>query len=175
MRIFGLLFGALIGVAVFEQPSSAQSLTLRRLSSARSSRFASRPAFLPYQRRSFRTASIVLGARTGTAGRRRRYRGQTRHAVRRSARSRRRLDRRCCCGNAWIRVTLEVTDRVVRWTPAYPETDTTIGELLSHTAPDKTFHYDAVAAVGVDRRHRRVRARNVSAAARHRNCSICWR
>ncbi len=36
---------------------------------------------------------------------------------------------------------LEVTDRVVRWTPAYPETETTVGDLLSHTAPDKTFRY----------------------------------
>ena len=36
---------------------------------------------------------------------------------------------------------LETTDQIVRWTPAYPETETTVGELLSHTAPDKTFHY----------------------------------
>jgi CubicO group peptidase (beta-lactamase class C family) len=36
---------------------------------------------------------------------------------------------------------LETTDRIVRWTPAYPETETTVGELLSHTAPDKTFRY----------------------------------
>src|SRR5690349_13411845 len=38
---------------------------------------------------------------------------------------------------------LEVTDRVVRWTPTYPETETTVGELLSHTAPEKTFRYSA--------------------------------
>ncbi|HKH72649.1 MAG TPA: serine hydrolase domain-containing protein [Vicinamibacterales bacterium] len=36
---------------------------------------------------------------------------------------------------------LEITDLVVRWMPAYPETDTSVGELLSHTAPDKTFRY----------------------------------
>jgi CubicO group peptidase (beta-lactamase class C family) len=36
---------------------------------------------------------------------------------------------------------LEVNDLVVRWTPAYPEADTTVGELLSHTARDKTFQY----------------------------------
>jgi CubicO group peptidase (beta-lactamase class C family) len=36
---------------------------------------------------------------------------------------------------------LETTDRIVRWTPAYPDTETTVGELLSHTAPDKIFRY----------------------------------
>jgi CubicO group peptidase (beta-lactamase class C family) len=36
----------------------------------------------------------------------------------------------------------EVTDRLVRWIPVYPESNTTIAELLSHTAPDGTFRYD---------------------------------
>jgi CubicO group peptidase (beta-lactamase class C family) len=35
---------------------------------------------------------------------------------------------------------LEINDVVVRWTP-YPETETTVAELLSHTALDKTFRY----------------------------------
>jgi CubicO group peptidase (beta-lactamase class C family) len=38
----------------------------------------------------------------------------------------------------------EVSDRVVRWTPLYPEPFTTIGQLLSHTAPGGAFHYDPV-------------------------------
>lgn len=35
----------------------------------------------------------------------------------------------------------EVTDRVVRWTPEYPEFNTTIGDLLTHTGPDGVFRY----------------------------------
>jgi len=38
----------------------------------------------------------------------------------------------------------ELSDKVVRWTPLYPEPLTTIGQLLSHTAPNGTFHYDPV-------------------------------
>jgi CubicO group peptidase (beta-lactamase class C family) len=36
---------------------------------------------------------------------------------------------------------LETNDLVIRWTPAYPEPETTVGELLSHTAPNKAFFY----------------------------------
>ena len=35
----------------------------------------------------------------------------------------------------------ELTDRVTRWTPLYPEPATTIGQLLSHVAPVGGFHY----------------------------------
>lgn len=38
---------------------------------------------------------------------------------------------------------LEVTDRVRRWSPQYPEVNTTVAELLSHAAPDRGFRYDA--------------------------------
>lgn len=35
----------------------------------------------------------------------------------------------------------ELTDRVRRWTPQYPEPATTLGELLSHTAPGGGYRY----------------------------------
>ena len=35
----------------------------------------------------------------------------------------------------------ETNDRVVRWTPEYPEFNTTIADLLTHTAPDGVFRY----------------------------------
>ena len=35
----------------------------------------------------------------------------------------------------------ELTDRVRRWTPEYPEAATTLGELLSHTAPGGGYRY----------------------------------
>jgi CubicO group peptidase (beta-lactamase class C family) len=38
----------------------------------------------------------------------------------------------------------ELTDKVVRWWPQYPEPLTTIGQLLSHTAPNGTFQYNPV-------------------------------
>jgi len=36
----------------------------------------------------------------------------------------------------------ELTDPVIRWTPQYPDPTTTLGQLLSHTAPIGGFHYD---------------------------------
>jgi CubicO group peptidase (beta-lactamase class C family) len=38
--------------------------------------------------------------------------------------------------------TLELTDRVVRWLPGYPNQDTTVGQLLSHQTINGTFAYD---------------------------------
>jgi CubicO group peptidase (beta-lactamase class C family) len=38
----------------------------------------------------------------------------------------------------------ELSDKVVRWWPQYPEPLTTIGQLLSHTAPTGTFQYNPV-------------------------------
>ena len=49
---------------------------------ARSSRFAPRPTFLPYQRRSSRTGRIVWPRGLGRQDRRRQCRGQNRHALR---------------------------------------------------------------------------------------------
>jgi len=39
---------------------------------------------------------------------------------------------------------LEITDKVVRWMPDYPDDSTRVGELLSHTAPDGTYKYAPV-------------------------------
>lgn len=139
MRILGLLFGALIGVAVFEQPSSAQNLDLdyavfeRTLESLRIE--AGIPAIsaaivqdgtiwargLGFQDLEGRIAArpdtpYPIGALAQTLG-------ST-------------LLLRRCVDQSY----LETTDAVVRWAP-YPEFETTVAELLSHIAPDKTFRY----------------------------------
>ena len=38
---------------------------------------------------------------------------------------------------------LELTDRVLRWDPEYPDDGTTVAQLLSHASPSGGFHYDA--------------------------------
>lgn len=38
---------------------------------------------------------------------------------------------------------LEVTDRVRRWDPRYPEENTTVAQLLSHASPAGAFEYDS--------------------------------
>ena len=37
---------------------------------------------------------------------------------------------------------LQLTDRVARWNPDFPDTSTTMAQLLSHTSPAGTFKYD---------------------------------
>jgi CubicO group peptidase (beta-lactamase class C family) len=37
---------------------------------------------------------------------------------------------------------LELTDRVTRWNPEFPDTSTTMAQLLSHTSPSGSFRYD---------------------------------
>jgi CubicO group peptidase (beta-lactamase class C family) len=44
---------------------------------------------------------------------------------------------RKCIDQSYARLT----DRVVRWTPQYPETSTTLAQLLSHTSPSGTYQY----------------------------------
>ena len=44
--------------------------------------------------------------------------------------------------SASIKNTLELTDPVTRWVPAYPEQDTTVGQLLTHQSPSGTYAYD---------------------------------
>ena len=139
MRIHGLLLGALIGVAVFEQPSSAQqnldyAVFERTLESLRIE--AGIPAIsavivqdgtiawargLGYQDLEGRIAArpdtpYPIGALA-----------QTLSST---------LLLRKCVDESY----LETTDAVIRWTP-YPESETTVAELLSHTSPDKTFRY----------------------------------
>jgi CubicO group peptidase (beta-lactamase class C family) len=45
--------------------------------------------------------------------------------------------------------TLELTDRVVRWTPTFQNEDVTVGQLLSHQAVTGTFAYDPSRFAGV--------------------------
>jgi len=37
---------------------------------------------------------------------------------------------------------LELTDRVARWNPEFPDTSTTIAQLMSHSSPAGSFNYD---------------------------------
>ncbi len=139
MRILGLLLGALIGVAVFEQPSSAQqnldyAVFERTLESLRIE--AGIPAIsavivqdgtIPWARGlGYQDLEGRIAARPDTP-----YPigalAQTLSST---------LLLRKCVDESY----LETTDLVIRWAP-YPEFDTTVGELLSHTAPDKTFRY----------------------------------
>jgi CubicO group peptidase (beta-lactamase class C family) len=139
VRIPGLLSGVLISVAVLEQPSSAQSLPYelfaRTLESLRIE--GGIPAI---------SAAIVQdGKITWASGFGKQdiegnvaARSDTPYAIGSLAQTfGSTLLLRKCVDQSY----LETTDRVVRWTPTYPENDTTIGELLSHTAPDKTFRY----------------------------------
>jgi CubicO group peptidase (beta-lactamase class C family) len=139
VRILGLLSGVLISIAVLEQPSSAQSLGpyelfARTLDSLRIE--AGIPAI---------SAVIVQDGKIWSSGFGKQdiegnvfARSDTPYVIGSLAQTLgSTLLLRKCVDQSY----LETTDRVVRWTPAYPETETTVGELLSHTAPDKTFHY----------------------------------
>jgi CubicO group peptidase (beta-lactamase class C family) len=138
VRILGILIGALIGLAVFEQPSSAQNLTHelfgRTLDSLRIE--AGIPAI---------SAAIVQDGMIWTRGLgfqdlegRVAARPDTPYPIGALAQTLgSTLLLRRCVDQSY----LETNDLVVRWTPAYQETETTVGELLSHTAPDKTFRY----------------------------------
>lgn len=139
MRIFGLLLGVLIGVAVFEQPSSAQSLDYslfeRTLDALRIE--AGVPAI---------SAVIVQDGRIAwTSGLGKQdlesnipARADTPYVIGPLAQTLgTTLLLRKCVDQSY----LETSDRVVRWTPSYPEPETTVGELLSHTSLDKTFRY----------------------------------
>lgn len=138
MRNFGLLLGVLIGVAVFERPSSAQSFDYtifeRTLEALRID--AGIPAI---------SAAIVQDGKIWTSGLGRQdlegniaARADTPYVIGALAQT---LGSTVLLRKCVDQSYLETTDRVIRWTPAYPEPETTVGELLSHTAPDKTFRY----------------------------------
>jgi CubicO group peptidase (beta-lactamase class C family) len=129
----------LIGVAVFEQPSSAQSLTYGlfegTLDSLRAE--AGIPAI---------SATIVQDGTIAWA------RGLGRQDLEGNIAARpdtpypigalaQTLGTTVLLRKCVDQSYLETNDLVIRWTPTYPEAETTVGELLSHTAPDKTFHY----------------------------------
>jgi CubicO group peptidase (beta-lactamase class C family) len=139
VRTLRLLAGVLISFAVFEQSSSAQSLPYelfaRTLESLRIE--ASIPAI---------SAVIVQDGKIAwTSGLGKQdiegnvfARADTPYVIGAVAQT---LGSTVLLRKCVDQSYLETTDRVVRWTPAYPETETTVGELLSHTAPDKTFRY----------------------------------
>ena len=138
MRILGLLSGVLIGVA-FVQPSSAQSLTYASFESTLDSLRveAGIPAI---------SAVIVQdGTITWARGLGKQdlegniaARPDTPYPIGALAQT---LGSTVLLRKCVDQSYLETTDPVVRWSPAYPEPETTVGELLSHTAPDKSFHY----------------------------------
>jgi CubicO group peptidase (beta-lactamase class C family) len=143
VRTLRLLIGVLIAVAVSEQPSSAQSSTNDFLTYDRFERTveslrieAGIPAI---------SAVIVQNGTTWTRGLGKQdlegnvaARSDTPYPIGALAQTLgATLLLRKCVDQSY----LEVGDRVARWTPSYPEADTTVGDLLSHTAPDKTFRY----------------------------------
>jgi CubicO group peptidase (beta-lactamase class C family) len=140
VRKLGLLIGVLIGVAVDERPSSAQSVWDYQLfeSALQSLRIE---AGIPGM-----SAAIVHDGTVAWA------RGLGRQDVEGNVSARAdtpyvigalaqtlgsTLLLRKCVDQSY----LEVTDKVIRWTPWYPEGETTVVELLSHAAPDGTFRY----------------------------------
>jgi CubicO group peptidase (beta-lactamase class C family) len=140
LRTFGVLIGALIGVAVSEQPSSAQSLTLAAFQDTLESLRVE--AGIPAISAAILQDGVVIWSRglgrqdlEGAVA----ARPDTPYVIGSLSQTiGSTLLLRKCIDQSYA----EVTDKVVRWTPTYPEPDTRIGELLSHTAPDKTFHYD---------------------------------
>jgi CubicO group peptidase (beta-lactamase class C family) len=140
LRILGLVFGALIGVAVFEQPSSAQSYPLaifqRTIESLREE------AAIPAMSGAILQDGLVVWAwadgRQDVEGAIA-ARPDTPYVVGALGQSMgSTLLLRKCIDQSYA----DVGDLVVRWSPAYPEPSTTIAELLSHTAPGGTFRYD---------------------------------
>jgi CubicO group peptidase (beta-lactamase class C family) len=135
-----LLLGALIGVAVFEQPSSAQSLTLRLFEDTLDSLRIE--AGIPAISGAILQDGVVTWARglgrqdlEGAVA----ARPDTPYVVGSLAQAiGTTVLLRKCIDQSYA----EIVDKVVRWVPTYPEPETRIVELLSHTALDKTFHYD---------------------------------
>ncbi len=140
MRRVSLLIGALIGVAVFEQPSSAQSVldyavfegTLESLRTE-----AGIPAI---------SAVIVQDGKIAWSTGRGRVdveaniaaRPDTPYVVGSLAQS---LGSTLLLRRCMDQSYLELGDNITRWTPTYPETTTSVKDLLTHTALDGTFRY----------------------------------
>jgi CubicO group peptidase (beta-lactamase class C family) len=141
VRILGLLSGVLISVAVVGQSSSAQSLGLAYELFARTLESLRIEAGIP----AISAVIVQDGKIPWTSGFGKQdiegnvfARSDTPYVIGSLAQTLgSTLLLRKCVDQSY----LETTDRIVRWTPAYPETETTVGELLSHTAPDKTFRY----------------------------------
>jgi CubicO group peptidase (beta-lactamase class C family) len=139
VRIFGVLIGALIGVAALARPSSAQSLEYGLFEGTLDS--LRTEAGIPAISAALIRDGLVVWAKglgkqdlEGNVA----ARPDTPYVV--GALSQTlgtTLLLRKCVDQSY----LEVLDRVVRWTPAYPEPLTTVSELLTHTAPEGVFRY----------------------------------
>jgi CubicO group peptidase (beta-lactamase class C family) len=141
VRRFGLLIGALIGVAVFEQPSSAQSpvfdfaLFDGTLEGLRIE--AGIPAI---------SAAIVQDGRIAWAAGKGKVdvevniaaRPDTPYVVGSLAQT---LGSTLLLRRCMDQSYLELGDNITRWTPAYPEIGTSVRDLLTHTAPDGSFRF----------------------------------
>jgi CubicO group peptidase (beta-lactamase class C family) len=141
VRRFVLLIGALIGVAVFEQPSSAQSLDYAVFQSTLESLRieAGIPAI---------SVAIVQDGSVWARGLGRQdleaniaARPDTPYVIGSLAQT---LGSTVLLRKCVEESYLELGDPIVRWRPEYPETDTTVRDLLSHTATDGTFRYSPV-------------------------------
>ncbi len=139
MRIFGLLVGALIGVAVLEQRSSAQqnldySVFENTLESLRSEAGIPAISAAVVQNGTIWTRGLGFQDLEGKIA----ARPDTPYPIGALAQTLgSTLLLRRCVDQSY----LETNDLVVRWIPTYQEAETTVSELLSHTALDKTFRY----------------------------------
>jgi CubicO group peptidase (beta-lactamase class C family) len=139
VRILGLFAGVLISVVSLEQPSSAQSLPYelfaRTLESLRIE--AGIPAISAAIVQDGKIAwSSGLGKQDIEANIS--ARADTPYPIGALAQT---LGTTVLLRKCVDQSYLDVNDRVIRWTLAYPEAETTVGELLSHTAPEKIFRY----------------------------------
>jgi CubicO group peptidase (beta-lactamase class C family) len=141
VRKLGLLVGVLIGVALCEQPSSAQNQILtyelfgRTLDDLRAGAGIPGMSVAIVENRKIAWASGLgkqdlegnLLAQTDTP--------YVVGALAQTLSST--LLLRKCVDESY----LEINDLVIRWAPSYFETETTVGALLTHTAPDGVFRY----------------------------------
>ena len=140
MRRVGLLIGALIGVAVFEQPSSAQSVldyavfegTLESLR-IEAGIPAISAAIVQDGKIVWATGKGKVDVEANIAAR-----SDTPYLVGSLAQT---LGSTLLLRKCMDQSYLELGDHITRWTPAYPEADTTVKDLLSHTGPDGVFRY----------------------------------
>jgi CubicO group peptidase (beta-lactamase class C family) len=141
VRRFGFLIGALIGVAVFEQPSSAQSPVLDYALFEGSLEGLRVEAGIPAI-----SAAIVQDGRVAwSAGKGKvdveaniAARPDSPYVVGSLAQT---LGSTLLLRRCMDQSYLELGDTITRWTPTYPETSTSIRDLLTHTGLDGVFRY----------------------------------
>ena len=142
VRNLGLVLVALIGVVVFQRPSSAQTPTYTYTVFSQTLESLAFEAGIPGMSAAIVHDGVVAWSR-----------GLGRQNVESNLAARpdtpylvgslsqtigsTLLLRKCVDQNS-----AELDDRVERWAPLFPEPSATIRELLTHTAPDGTFRYD---------------------------------